>query len=312
MKNKAITSSRTRAWVGNIAIAQYVGKKRFTRLRQAFSLVEVILALGLSIVLLGLLSIAMNMILFDLEEDRLEMERARAARAVLDVMAVDLRAAIQFKPQDQSALDEALDAAQSAAASLTGEEEEAEEPEQEEVVVEHPGLLGTSDSLSLDISRLPRRDQFTPTVDPENGNIISFPSEVKNVTYRYGLVTTDGPAKDEKSGLLRLEFDRAAKRFAEDYGGSIPGYEMMSSEVQSIQFRFFDGRTWSDGWDSNEKQTLPVAVEITLKIDPRSASQIRDGVELDETLQYVKIVNLPVAESIQEIEAREEALNFVE
>ena len=37
-------------------------------------------------------------------------------------------------------------------------------------------------------------------------------------------------------------------------------------EVVSLQFRYFDGRGWSDGWNSLERKSLPAAVEIQLQI----------------------------------------------
>jgi hypothetical protein len=37
-------------------------------------------------------------------------------------------------------------------------------------------------------------------------------------------------------------------------------------EVVSLQFRYFDGRGWTDGWNSLERKSLPAAVEIQLQI----------------------------------------------
>jgi hypothetical protein len=37
-------------------------------------------------------------------------------------------------------------------------------------------------------------------------------------------------------------------------------------EVVSIQFRYFDGRGWTDAWNSLERKSLPAAVEIQLQL----------------------------------------------
>ena len=47
-------------------------------------------------------------------------------------------------------------------------------------------------------------------------------------------------------------------------------------EVVAMEFRYFDGRTWSSQWDSRIQKTLPVAVEI--------AVEVMSAEELDELL----------------------------
>jgi type II secretory pathway pseudopilin PulG len=299
------------------------------RVGLGFTLVEVMLSLSLCIVIAGLLAAATQMFLINLEVERDELHRARAARAVLQVMAFDLRAAVQFKEIDEAALDESLDAAASAAGSLTGEEEAEETADEEETyTVEQPGLAGSATSISFDISRLPRRDQFQPVVD-SNGRVISIPSEILNINYMVGETTTTGASSNQSGGggggtnepvigLLRMEYDRAAKRFADQGGGSMPGFEMMAEEVKSLQFRYYDGSNWSDSWDSNEMRTLPVAIEITLMVDPRSQEyrqqqQQRGDMDAAFAMQrYSTIVHLPIAESVQAMQAREELKSYVE
>ncbi|MCS7238031.1 MAG: prepilin-type N-terminal cleavage/methylation domain-containing protein [Thermoguttaceae bacterium] len=39
-------------------------------------------------------------------------------------------------------------------------------------------------------------------------------------------------------------------------------------EVVELEFRYFDGRSWSSSWDSLSRQALPVAVEVRFRIDP--------------------------------------------
>ena len=133
------------------------GRRPAASRTNGFTLIEVLLALALSVVIVGLLSTAMNLFLLDLDRERDDVTRARAARAVLQLMADDLRAAIQYKELDMTALDEAIASAEAATAT---EEEAEEEATEEEIVVEHPGLAGGVNSISLDISLLPRRDQY--------------------------------------------------------------------------------------------------------------------------------------------------------
>jgi len=297
-------------------------KRPDTRLRReflGFTLIEVVLSLAISIVLMGLLASATQMFLMNLDNERDELERARAARAVLQVMADDFRAAVQYKEIDTTALDEAIASVE--AMLPTGEEEEVQE-EEEPVVVEQPGLAGGPDSISLDISRLPRRDQYLPSVDPKSGQIISLPSEIRNINYVVGVAEEYGGQDPvnatRRVGLLRMEFDRAAKRYADEGGGAMPGYEMLAEEVKQLGFRYFDGESWADTWDTNEMRTLPVAIEITLLVDTRTAefraqqAQAGDRDAAFGLQQYVTTVHLPLAESVAAIQAREELKNYVE
>lgn len=285
--------------------------------RTGFTLLEVMLALALSVIIVGLLGTATNLFLLDLDRERDDVTRARAARAVLQLMADDLRAAIQYKELDMSALDEAIAAAQSATAT---EEEEAaaEEEVPEQVVVEHPGLAGGPNSISLDISRLPRRDQYQISYSSDS-NVVSMPSEIRNVNYKIGRVEGSRDSDEEDQlGLLRLEYDRAAKRYADEGGGTMPAYEMLAPEVKQLTFRYFDGDGWSEEWDSNETKTMPVAIEIRIMVDPRSqefrAMQAQAG-DTDANFglqEYSTVVHIPLAESVAEIQAREELKNYVE
>ncbi len=296
--------------------------------RVGFTLVEVMLSLALCIVITGLLAAASQMYLMNIQVERNELTRSRAARAVLQVMAFDLRAAVQYKPVDETALDESIADAEEALAAAAGEEGQAEEEpveEEEEQVVEQPGLAGGPNSISFDISRLPRRDQFAPVVDGKTGRVVSIPSEILNIQYMVGTVEEDTnsgndtqPDSGPRIGLLRMEFDRAAKRFADQGGGPVSGFEMMAEEVKGLAFRYYDGDQWYSEWDSNEMRTLPVAVEITLQVDPRTAEvvqqQARTG-DLEAAFamqEYRTVVHLPVAESAAAIQAREEMMNYVE
>ncbi|MBL8892279.1 MAG: hypothetical protein JNL67_20050 [Planctomycetaceae bacterium] len=297
---------------------------RFRHPHAGFTLVEVMLSLALCIVIAGLLAAASQMYLMNIQTERDELTRARAARAVLQTMAFDLRAAVQYKPVDETAIDESIAAAEEMLPGEEEEEETAEEPAEEEQVVEQPGLAGGPNSISFDISRLPRRDQFAPVVEAKTGRIVSIPSEIMNIQYMVGEVQEDDNSGNDvaqdgpRIGLLRMEFDRAAKRFADQGGGPVSGFEMMAEEVKAIAFRYYDGEQWYQDWDSNEMRTLPVAIEIKLQVDPRSAEvrqqQARAGdIEAAIALQeYSVVVHLPIAESAAAIQAREEMKNYVE
>jgi hypothetical protein len=143
-----------------------------------------------------------------------------------------------------------------------------------------PGLYGNATQLQIDVSRLPRMDQYRFSnqtgSSQTNQSASSMPvdrlSDVKNVTYYlYGESFSSGAGEASSSnfGLIRREVDRASSVASSEQnqtGGLSEGDILLASEVKSIEFLYFDGSDWLDYWDSSVQGSLPSAVEITLKI----------------------------------------------
>lgn len=52
----------------------------------------------------------------------------------------------------------------------------------------------------------------------------------------------------------------------------LPVEETLCRRVALLEMRCFDGQTWTDTWDSTaQNNTLPIAVEITLELEPVNA-----------------------------------------
>jgi prepilin-type N-terminal cleavage/methylation domain-containing protein len=50
----------------------------------------------------------------------------------------------------------------------------------------------------------------------------------------------------------------------------VPTTEVLCRNVQGLNLRYFDGTNWLDSWDSGqENNQLPLAVEVTLEMQPR-------------------------------------------
>ena len=80
---------------------------------------EVVLALALSTLVISAIAAAIRLHLLMLDRQQADIERSQVARAVLHMIANDLRSAIQYKPADVSALEE-LAASQAAMLSALG------------------------------------------------------------------------------------------------------------------------------------------------------------------------------------------------
>lgn len=84
-----------------------------------------------------------------------------------------------------------------------------------------------------------------------------------------------------------------------------PDDEILCRGVASFNLRYYDGRQWWDSWDSSiENDSLPVAVEVTLELDPPAgAPQGSIGSRL------VRIVQIPCTGEIDPSERKEDPLD---
>lgn len=298
--------------------------------RNAYTLLEVVLALALSVLLIAGISAGINYHLVVLQEQQQEIERAQVARQSLFLITKDIRAAIQYKPIETTALNELIESVQAssdlaamAEEALGGTEgedavtpaEDEEDPAASEYAATRPGLYGTSTQLQIDISRLPRKDQYN-LVNFADGTQSDIPSDVKTVTYfvrNEDNFEADSSSEsvdiNETMGLVRRSLDRAVTRYAVDYGAQInfEDYEeVLAQEITQIEFRYWDSENeeWLTEWDSDEMLGLPGAVEITIALGLRTNE---DDDSEDDRKMFRSVVFLPLAEIIPpELETPEE------
>lgn len=185
-----------------------------------------------------------------------------------------------------------------------------------------PGLYGNEFELQVDVSRLPRADQYEMMFAASSlGATVDVPSDVKTVSYF--LQTEENTTPDMSadwsvaagSGLVRREMDRAVTSWQSESGDldtNATGGTLIAPEVNYLQFRYFDGLSWLTEWDSDELGSLPVAVEITLGIDPAHGQDVSelDVTEVTELqmldmneFTYRLVVHLPVAQPTGEDES---------
>ena len=268
--------------------------------RQGFTLIEVMLAVTLSAFLLGMITTAVYLNVQVLQKQQIEIERAQIARNILSTITGDLRAGIQYKPADVTGLD-ALNVSQAAIAGLLGDTEGMDPSMMESMAggadgmaapdvsessatqniasgqteVLRPGLYGNSSEIMIDISRLPRVDQYDPMVVGNSSGTISLPTDVKTISY---FVSQDSEATTEmqvgtdqgiSGGLYRRQLDRAVAAYSSDLASTLAALgntQLLANEVIGIEFCYFDGEDWVTQWDSDEEGGFPAAVEVTISV----------------------------------------------
>lgn len=259
--------------------------------RSGFTLLEVLLAISLSMIILGALVYMIDFQLRSVDVSRRRVEEAQLARALLQRMAEDIRAAVRYAPIDVNALMPAsagnidaeglADAAgaggfpgapggggaagDAAAAADSASDSSSLTTEMPQSI---PGLFAGIDQrglnvLQVDVSRLPRLDEFQQlvAVGPD-GRTIDHISDVKTISY-YVHPTV--------GGLVRRMRSRASEQYALQTGFiDDTGDEafVIAPEVVELTYRFFDGTSWYYDWNSDDRGGLPMAVEITLAFAP--------------------------------------------
>jgi hypothetical protein len=167
----------------------------------------------------------------------------------------------------------------------------------------------------LDISRLPRLDQYNPLIEKASERE-STVSDIKSIAYFFSPITAGYDPKvatrenEIQGGMYRREIDRAVANFRGQETLQIQPddfAQLVASEIAEIQFRYFDGNDWTQQWDSDEEGGFPRAVEISIVVDPQRTSSATTGYQyngFDQTImeRHRLTVFLPMAEPALEVE----------
>jgi len=314
-----------------------------------YTLLELLLALALTVIIVSLIGAAIQTNGLTLTRVQASIERKQAARGILGMMQNDLRAGIQYKANEYAGLQDLFRSIQlaggqspidvdedlsddpleqleqlaqlgeaGAAADAAAEEAEQFEGEIEEPEVDGaPVFIGAANFVSIDISRLPRIDEYHPSVvsEREASNTLA---DVKTVSYfvsqsngpnqRLGtnIIHVPQGQSEVTGGLFRRQVDRSVAKFEGLEGTGEPDLysELVAQEVVEVSFRYFDGINWLTEWDSEEKGGFPLAVEMYVLIDPSRAGGVAtagSGSTNREDLEtYRAVVHIPSAEIVEE------------
>ncbi len=309
----------------------------------AFTLLEVLLTLAMSVVLMILIGGAIEFYARDLNVRDMEVRQVQVAAAVLQMIEDDLRGALHAKPIDTAALATLLTSAASQAAGGGGGGSGGSEgedlssagiaSESTEViestasadllsgaaVLQSPGLIGNQFQIQIDVSRLPRLEEYMVMLDETASDIDDVPSDLKTVTYFVQspgtiagivdpLATTDPQNQIEGAGgLVRRSLDRFATINALNTGGMTTlnqTGELLAPEVVSLEFSYWDGIMWQLQWNSDEMGELPLAVQVQIAVvdSPEAASLMNDPGSIASTTEprlFTHVIRLPLARPIE-------------
>ena len=171
--------------------------------RAGYTLLELLLSLALSVLIIGMIGAAIQLFLISLTQLQSGIERKQVARGLIQMISNDLRAGVQYKAADYAdlenlaqtqelALNEGIAELRELEALVAGESPPEPEPTDEdaefELIVDEeaaafrPALFGNERAIALDISRLPRMDQYNSIIAGDNSEE-QTPSDVKTLAY---------------------------------------------------------------------------------------------------------------------------------
>ncbi|MEM7782473.1 MAG: hypothetical protein AAF623_03905 [Planctomycetota bacterium] len=306
---------------------QSVDRSITHRIRLGYTLLELLLSLGLTVIIMAAIAGAIQLYMVALTKQQAMIERKQVARNVLMMIGKDVRAAIMYKPGDYSGLENlyqtaALMLQQDPSLAQQAEDQGvSESPGEDSGVIDEdatsfrPTLYGTNSALIMDISKLPRLDEYNPLMATDLDEV-SSPSDVKSVAYFVAL--SNGGMEEEiqftqsraPGGLYRRTIDRAVAEFMgeTDILSSPDDYtQLIAHEIAQINFRYFDGESWLTSWDSEENGGFPTTIEITIVVDPERSSPTSQeysfsGFDQTTMESFTYAVNLPIAEPTAEQE----------
>lgn len=251
--------------------------------RAAFTLLELMLALGLTATLLTVVYSSLELHWKFSTLGQVEVERAQIARAILTKISADIRSTMYAPPVDEFVPDD------------TSEDDTGDDPtggsDADEFLVEEPlveitdpaeaysgssiGVFGDAVSVVLHINRpyRPSTNSDEDVLNPEsesNQKSISYflaGGEGNLASMVAGQFQTQNEYEDGIDGLARMSGDRFTLTLADQQGDMVQlatKTKLLAEEINSLSFEYHDGVEWLTEWDSDVQERVPNAIGVTI------------------------------------------------
>ena len=272
--------------------------------RPGYTLLEVLLAAGIAALLMAALYVGMDVQLRYAQEGREAVDNATLSRAILARITADLGnclTPITATPTSSGGSSSAASSTSGSATTTTGTGTTGASTagtssgtatggttSLNAVTPFNGGVQGDSGQVTVWVSRVPPPPDGTAPNDPDAAMQPLGASDIRRVSY---WIASGG-------GLARQELLRVS---ASDDDAQMPPYVpnedqlVFAREVESLQFRYFDGTNWQDTWDSTTvgadgetPQGSPRAIAITIGL-----AHDRGGRE--QVKNYRHVVFIPTA-----------------
>lgn len=272
------------------------------RLAAGYTLIEIVLAMALSVVLLGLLTLSVDQFLVNVQSSRQTVEHAQVARGVLQMIAADLRNMATRYEQDIATVSALADAAAAGDfdSDSIDEEDTSPPPTTTDTQDEPPpmGISGDTATLQIDVLHIHR----SPIDQPEEFAALS--ATASELPFE-GPPTTSGISTvrysvDPGGGLVRQEIARDVALREEELGSTASWdatYRVVAEEVTAIQFHYSDGVNALDSWDLQQREgENPLAVEVVVTLREPRTTLSQETAVTESTRAYRMTVGMPAVD----------------
>lgn len=250
----------------------------------AFTLLELMLALGLTATLLTVVYSSLELHWRFSTLGQVEVERAQIARAILTKISADIRSTMYAPPVDEFVPDDTSE-------DDTGDDTTTGGSDADEFLVEEPivevtdpaeaysgssiGVFGDAVSVVLHINRpyRPSTNSDEDVLNPEsesNQKSISYflaGGEGNLASMVAGQFQTENEYEDGIDGLARMSGDRFTLTLADQQGDMVQlatKTKLLAEEINSLSFEYHDGVEWLTEWDSDVQERVPNAIGVTI------------------------------------------------
>lgn len=276
------------------------GSTASTHPRSGFTLLELMLAAGLTSLLMAAVYGAMSTYWNLAMDSREEIERTQVARSVLNQIATDIRSCTFAEQTNQSDFDDPSDPDPAIETDTS--------PDEAGTSAYRNGLIGTDRDLVLYISFPDRTLGYVAA--PDAVGTTSRNSDLMIV--RWLLADSSGGSlasavaqqtatgRSAVAGLARgsggvAGFGQAIEN--NDTNLQLESTTLVAAEVENVVFEYFDGVDWIAEWDTSTMNRMPQAVriELTLRNAPSEDDSLQENPRDLPPTTHTLVVPIPVA-----------------
>lgn len=252
------------------------------RQRSAFTLLELLLSLSLTITLLTVVYSALELHWRFSTLGQIEVERGQIARAVLTKISADIRSTMFSASTDAYTDDYTSDDDTEADTIPLDDPDEIYEDTVPEVTDpadayagSSVGVFGDAVSLVLHIRRPYRtiagadEDALNPHSQSDQKSVSYFLAggEGSLASMVAGQFQIKNDYEDGIDGLARMSGDRFTLALADQQGDLVQlasQTKLIAEEINSLSFEYHDGTEWLKEWDSDLQERVPNAIGVTI------------------------------------------------
>lgn len=294
------------------------------RVRSGFTLLEIVLSIGLMLVLVVAISQSITTYVELSTLGREEVQQAQIGRATLQQIARDIRA-VMFTPiaeedlpiDDFGSEEVAAEDDDFAIDDIGTSSEDEQAPS---------GIIGTSRDLII-FARIPNRkreyvareEMTSPKDRVSDARVVQYflaESGGPDLSGAFAREALGPGVVKDVVGLGRMEGDQISLITALEEGQletQVECCQLLAREVIKLEFAYYSGGEWLDEWDSFEENKLPQAIEVKISVQLQPEEDLSRFQRVDQESEtetvirkYKRIIAIPLVPPV-EIE-EEEAL----